>query len=175
LVLQSGLIEPAGSITENGGNVKSKGGRLRSFLRTASKGGTKLGAGRRNTNAPATSEASRPGPTIVTKKEAEKLIASAGISGEGDKEAEADKAQFIKALRNAVATATSGDGGGEGGQVTGDADDVDISDLVVPGADYKDDLSRLRAQLEAARLEAAAGGGANADADSSDFFSEEEG
>lgn len=165
--------KPAGPVTENGGNAKSKGGRLRSFLRTASKSGAKLGAGRRSTNAPTASEAPRPGPTIVTKKEAEKLIASAGASGDGDKEAEADKAQFIKALRTAVATASGGDGAGKGGRATGDADDVDISDLVVPGADYKDDLSRLRAQLEAARLEAAAGGGG--DADSSDFFSDEEG
>ena len=174
--------------------AKGRTGRLRSFLRTASKGGSKPASGRQGAEkakAPAPAQVpaqaksrsagpkaggatppTRPaGPTIVSKKEAERLIASAGGAGEGDKEAEADKAQFIEALRNAVKSASDPSSSGTTAGAAG-TDGVDISDLVSPDADYKDDLSRLRAQLETARLQAAANGN---DEDSSDFFSDEEG
>lgn len=75
-----------------------------------------------------------------------------------DVEAETDKAEFIAALRRAVA-------GGKDGASSDEIED----DLVTKGGSYHEDMNRLRAALAASRLAAAERGD-----DSSDFFSDEE-
>lgn len=93
------------------------------------------------------------------------------MSGEGDQEAELDKSEFIAALRRAVESANGGSCPEDAAAALSAAEGAaDVSDLVTPDGTYQDDLARIRAALETARVQQPA----RADSDSSDFFSDDE-